>query len=92
MGKRFSESAAKKAAGLARKRDQAHAKQRAQMEQLEAEEASKWEQGSRKENAKKLEEEQKRQEKARAKKERDAFLAAEEEQLGKGGKGKRKMK
>lgn len=52
MGKRFSESAAKKAAGLARKRDQAHAKQRAQMEQLEAEEASKWEQGSRKENAK----------------------------------------
>ncbi|CAI7138352.1 BEM_collapsed_G0022630.mRNA.1.CDS.1 [Saccharomyces cerevisiae] len=62
------------------------------MEQLEAEEASKWEQGSRKENAKKLEEKQKRQEKARAKKERDALLTAEEEQLGKGGKGKRKMK
>ncbi|CAI4062676.1 Lso2p SKDI_07G4220 [Saccharomyces kudriavzevii IFO 1802] len=92
MGKRFTESAAKKAAGLARKRNQAHAKQREEMEQLEAEEASKWEEGSKRENARKLEEEQKKQEKIRAKKERDALLAAEEQQLGKGGKGKRRLK
>ncbi|SCU85944.1 LADA_0D11012g1_1 [Lachancea dasiensis] len=88
MGKRFSESAAKKAAGNQRKKEQAQAKDRAHREVLEAEEASKWDQGSRKDNPKKLLEEQKKQEKLQAKKEREALLAAEESALGKGGKGK----
>lgn len=63
MGKRFSESAAKKAEGLARKRDQAYAKERAERERREAEEASKWEDGAKKTSSKKLLEEQKKEEK-----------------------------
>lgn len=89
MGKRFSESAAKKIAGQARKRDQAAQKHRAEVEKLEAEEAAKWEEGSRKTNPKKLEEEQKRLEKLEAKKKREAQLAEEEAMLGRGGKGRR---
>lgn len=81
MGKRFSESAAKKAEGLARKRQQANAKQRAEREKLEAEEAAKWDTGSRKPNEKKALEEQKKQEKLAAKKEREAILAAEEDDI-----------
>ncbi|SCU97205.1 LAMI_0F09230g1_1 [Lachancea mirantina] len=89
MGKRFSESAPKKAAGQQRKREQAAAKDRAHREKVEAAEAAKWDEGSRKPSSKKLVEEQKRLEKLRAKEERDALLAAEEESLGKGGKGKK---
>ncbi|SCU82624.1 LAME_0C02124g1_1 [Lachancea meyersii CBS 8951] len=88
MGKRFSESAAKKVAGNQRKREQAHAKDKAHKEALEAQEAAKWEQGADKGNPKKQLEEQKRQEKLRAKKEREELLAAEEAALGKGGKGR----
>ncbi|CDO96093.1 unnamed protein product [Kluyveromyces dobzhanskii CBS 2104] len=90
MGKRFSESAAKKAEGLARKRNQEYAKIKEERLREEAEEASKWEQGANKGNPKKLLEEQKKEEKLRAKKEREALLAAEEEALGKGGKGKKR--
>lgn len=81
MGKRFSESAAKKAEGLARKRDQAASKQRAEQQKLEAEEAAKWETGSRRPNQKKISEEQKRQDKLKAKKERESLLASEEETI-----------
>ncbi|SCU97129.1 LANO_0E15236g1_1 [Lachancea nothofagi CBS 11611] len=88
MGKRFTESAAKKIAGNQRKKEQAHAKDRAQREALEAEESSKWDEGSRKANPKKVQEEEKKQEKLRAKQEREELLAAEEEALGRGGKGK----
>ncbi|CEP62706.1 Lso2p LALA0_S06e01838g [Lachancea lanzarotensis] len=88
MGKRFSESAAKKAAGNQRKKEQAHAKEKAHRSALEAQEAAKWEQGADTGNPKKLLEEQKKQERLRAKKERDEMLAAEEASLGKGGKGK----
>lgn len=90
MGKRFTESAAKKAAGNARKVEQAAVKRKAEIEALEVLEASKWEQGSRKPSQKQLLEEEKRKEKAKAKQERAALLIAEEEQLGKGGKGKKK--
>ncbi|KAH3899105.1 uncharacterized protein SCODWIG_00601 [Saccharomycodes ludwigii] len=90
MGKRFSESAAKKAAGLARKADQARAKVRAEKEKEAAAEAAKWEEGSRKPNKKKIEEQNKLTEKLAKKQERDRLLAEEEAQLGKGGKGKRK--
>ncbi|AET39752.1 uncharacterized protein Ecym_4735 [Eremothecium cymbalariae DBVPG len=92
MGKRFSESAAKKIAGQARKRDQEAAKNRAERERIEAEELLKWEEGARQPNQKKLLEEQKRQEKLQAKKERDEMLAAEEATLAKGGKGKKNGK
>ncbi|SCU79256.1 LAFA_0B01816g1_1 [Lachancea sp. 'fantastica'] len=88
MGKRFSESAAKKAAGNQRKKEQAHAKERAHRDALEAQEAAKWEQGADKGNPKKAEEEQKKQAKLKAKRDRDELLAAEEASLGKGGKGK----
>lgn len=81
MGKRFSESAAKKAEGLARKHQQASAKQRAERERLEAEEAAKWDTGSRKPNPKKVLEDQKKQERLNAKKEREALLAAEQEDI-----------
>lgn len=89
MGKRFSESAAKVAQGRARKRQQEYEKNRSQREKLEAEEAKKWEAGARTGVSKKEIMEQKRQEKLAAKKERDALLAAEEESLGRGGKGRR---
>ncbi|KAL3230667.1 hypothetical protein RNJ44_01116 [Nakaseomyces bracarensis] len=89
MGKRFSESAAKVAQGRARKRQQEYEKNRAHREFLEAEEAKKWEDGARTGVSKKEIMEQKRQEKLAAKKERDAALAAEEEALGRGGKGRR---
>lgn len=58
-------------------------------QQSEAQEAQKWEQGARTPNEKKLVLEQKKAEKLRAKKEREDLLAAEEEVLGRGGKGKR---
>ncbi|AMD22813.1 HHR044Wp [Eremothecium sinecaudum] len=89
MGKRFSESAAKKLAGQARKKEQAAAKDRAERERMESEEAQKWEEGAKTPNQKKLLEMQKREEKLRAKQERESLLAAEEEALGKGGKGKK---
>ncbi|GMM55809.1 Lso2 protein [Maudiozyma humilis] len=88
MGKRFSESAAKKVAGQARKRDQANAKARAEEERLEAIEASKWEEGAQKVSKKQLLEEEKRREKERLKAERDAQMAEEEAELGVGGKGR----
>ena len=88
MGKRFSESAAKKIAGQAWKRDQANAKERAEAERAEAMEASKWEQGAQKVSKKQLEEEEKRKEKERLRAEKDAQMAAEEAELGAGGKGR----
>lgn len=72
MGKRFSESAAKKAAGMAKKRENERIKERAQRERDEAEEAAKWSQGTSKRSEKKILEEQKRQEKLKAKQEREA--------------------
>lgn len=90
MGKRFTESAAKKAAGQARKREQAALKDREERAREEAAEAVKWEQGAKKLSNKKQLEDQKKEEKLRAKLERDAMLAAEEAELGKGGKGKKK--
>ncbi|QHS74243.1 Lso1p SPAR_J01950 [Saccharomyces paradoxus] len=87
-GKRYSETAKKVAAGRARKRRQAYEKDQLEKQQLEVQEAQKWEEGARTPNQKKLIMEQKKTEKLRAKKERDQLLAAEEEVLGKGGKGK----
>ncbi|CAI4043809.1 hypothetical protein SKDZ_10G2110 [Saccharomyces kudriavzevii ZP591] len=87
-GKRYSETAKKVAAGRARKRKQAYEKDQLQTQQLEAQEAQKWEQGVKTPNQKKLILDEKKAEKLRAKKERDGLLAAEEEVLGKGGKGK----
>lgn len=89
-GKRYSETAAKVAAGRARKRKQEYEKRVTERERLEADEAKKWEQGAREPNQKKLIEEAKKQQKLEAKREREALLAAEEEMLGKGGKGRRK--
>lgn len=86
MGKRFTESAAKKAAGNARKRQQAAEKEYAERQRQEAEEAAKWNEGSRKTNPKKVLEEQKRLEKLEAKRLRDALLAEEEAALKKKGK------
>ncbi|CCF60128.1 hypothetical protein KAFR_0J00600 [Kazachstania africana CBS 2517] len=88
-GKRYSETAAKVAAGRARKNKQAYEKRKLEREALELEEAKKWEQGTRQPNRKKLEQEEKRNAKVQAKKEREALLAMEEEELGKGGKGRR---
>ncbi|KOG98599.1 Lso1p DI49_3021 [Saccharomyces eubayanus] len=88
-GKRYSETAKKVAAGRARKRRQAYEKDQLEKQQLAAQEAQKWEQGARTPNEKKLALEQKKAEKLRAKKEREHLLAAEEEVLGRGGKGKR---
>ncbi|CAI4934457.1 ATV_HP_G0010510.mRNA.1.CDS.1 [Saccharomyces cerevisiae] len=88
-GKRYSETAKKVAAGRARKRRQAYEKDQLEKQQLEAQEAQRWEEGARTPNQKKLIMEQKNTEKLRAKKERDQLLAAEEEALGKGGRGKR---
>ncbi|WBF13787.1 hypothetical protein N7582_003157 [Saccharomyces uvarum] len=88
-GKRYSETAKKVAAGRARKRRQAYEKDQLEKQQSEAQEAQKWEQGARTPNEKKLVLEQKKAEKLRAKKEREDLLAAEEEVLGRGGKGKR---
>ena len=85
-GKRYSETAKKVAAGRARKRRQAYEKDQLEKQQLEAQG---WEEGARTPNQKKLIMEQKKTEKLRAKKERDQLLAAEEEALGKGGRGKR---
>ncbi|CCD23941.1 Lso1p NDAI_0C02810 [Naumovozyma dairenensis CBS 421] len=58
-GKRYSETAAKVAAGRARKRKQAYEKERAEREKAAEEEAKKWEQGAREPNQKKLLEDKK---------------------------------
>lgn len=89
-GKRYSETAQKVAAGRARKRRQAWEKDQSEKAMLEVEEAKKWDQGTRTPNQKKLEASQKKKDKVSAKKERDALLAAEEESIGKGGKGQKR--
>ncbi|CCK70625.1 Lso2p KNAG_0E03680 [Huiozyma naganishii CBS 8797] len=78
MGKRFSESAEKKAAGQARKREQARQKELNERRAEEAAEAEKWTEGARTENSRKVEEEARRAAKLQAKKDREALLAAEE--------------
>lgn len=78
MAKKNSGENSKKAAGNARKAEQAAKKKQEALDQLENEEASKWEQGSKKGNKKKEEEQFKKEEAARKKAERDALLAAEE--------------
>ncbi|CUM66868.1 uncharacterized protein PRCAT00004552001 [Priceomyces carsonii] len=80
MGKKVGENS-KKAAGNARKQEQANKKKQAQDEALEQDEASKWEQGSKKGNKKKDDYEFKKEEAARKKAERDALLQAEEASL-----------
>lgn len=71
----------KKAAGNARKAENASKKQAAAAAAAEAEEASKWDQGSKKGNKKKEEEKLKKEEAARKKAEREAMLKAEEDSL-----------
>ncbi|GMM54007.1 Lso1 protein [Maudiozyma humilis] len=89
-GKRYSETAAKVAAGRARKRRQAWEKNQEEKAMLELEEAKKWEQGARSANQKRLVADQKARDKKAAKAERDALLRAEEEAIGKGGKGQKR--
>lgn len=71
----------KKAAGNARKAEQANKKKQEANAAAEAEEASKWDQGSKKGNKKKEDEQFKKEEAARKKAERDALLKAEEESM-----------
>ncbi|KAI3403681.2 hypothetical protein KGF56_003499 [Candida oxycetoniae] len=78
MAKKQAGENSKKAAGNARKAEQANKKKHEVLEQLEQEESSKWEQGSKKSNKKQEEEQFKREEAARKKQEREALLAAEE--------------
>lgn len=68
----------KKAAGNAKKAEQANKKLQEAADALEKEESSKWEQGSKKANKKKEDEQLKKQEMARKKAERDSLLEAEE--------------
>lgn len=68
----------KKAAGNAKKANNAAVKAQAEAERLEAAEASKWDEGLKKKNNKKELEQQKKEEAARKKKEREELLAAEE--------------
>lgn len=89
-GKRYSETAAKVAAGRARKRRQAWEKTQEEKAMLEVAEAQKWEQGARSANQKRLVADQKARDKKNAKAERDALLRAEEEAIGKGGKGQKR--
>lgn len=77
-GKRYSETYKKVAQGRARKRHQEWEKRQNEKEQLELEEAAKWEDGTRKPNAKKLAAEQKKKEQKLAKQQRRELLKAEE--------------
>lgn len=78
MAKKGGENS-KKAAGQARKADQANKKKQDQLAAVEAAEAAEWDQGSKKGNKKKEEEKFKKEEAARKKAERDALLKAEEQ-------------
>lgn len=80
MAKKVGENS-KKAAGNARKQEQANMKKQAAVEAAEAEEAGKWGEGSKKSNKKKEEAQFKKEEAARKKAERDALLSAEESAL-----------
>lgn len=77
-GKRYSETYKKVAQGRARKRHQEWEKKQSENEQLELEEAAKWEDGVRKPNQKKLVAEQKKLDKKLAKQQRKELLKAEE--------------
>ncbi|CAK9438169.1 uncharacterized protein LODBEIA_P24530 [Lodderomyces beijingensis] len=78
MAKKQAGENSKKAAGNARKTEQANKKKQDALDALEQEESGKWEQGSKKGNKKQEDEQFKKEEAARKKKERDALLAAEE--------------
>ncbi|KAI5969365.1 hypothetical protein CANMA_001432 [Candida margitis] len=80
MAKKTGENS-KKAAGNARKAEQASKKKQDSLNQLEQEETAKWDEGSKKGNKKKEEEQFKKEEAARKKQERDLLLAAEEASL-----------
>ncbi|KAH3667897.1 hypothetical protein WICMUC_005175 [Wickerhamomyces mucosus] len=80
MAKKQGENS-KKAAGNARKAEQANKKQQEQQARLEAEEDEKWSQGSKKGNKKKEDDAAKKAEAAKKKAERDALLKEEEDSL-----------
>jgi hypothetical protein len=71
----------KKAAGNARKAENASKKKQAENQAAEAAEAAQWEDGAKKGNKKKEDAQFKKEEAARKKAERDALLAAEEQAL-----------
>lgn len=81
MGKSKGEGNSKKAAGNARKAEQANKKKSEEDSRLEAEEEAKWNQGGKKANKKKEDEAAKKAEAAKKKAEREALLKEEEESL-----------